>query len=133
MESRNLYQPYDNSSSSEEESSTDHDTNSNTEPNLDVHLHLLNDGDEGLIQAVEETNQQQDIIPSCLSTQVSGANDTPTAFGPPEEPLPARLRRIRFTPVVRRFKQSKSMVQAESFEDVNLKVDQVQKEEETFL
>lgn len=89
MESRNLYQPYDNSSSSEEENSTDHDTNSDTEPNLDVNLHLLNDGDEGLIQAVEETNQQQDIIPSCLPTQVSEANDNPTAFGPSEGQIPA--------------------------------------------
>ena len=88
MESRSLYQPYDNSSSSEEENSTDHHTNSDTEPNLDVHLHLLNDGDEGLIQAVEETNQQQDIIPSCLPTQVSEANDNPTVFGPSEGQIP---------------------------------------------
>ena len=128
MESRNLYQPYDNSSSSEEENSTDHDTNSDTEPNLDINLHLLNDSDEGLIQAVEETNQQQDIIQPSLPTQVSEANDDPIAFRPSEGQIPAEPQES--TLAVRRVKQSRLMMQVKLFQEVNIKVYQVQKIEE---
>ena len=105
MEYYNLHQPYDNSSSSEEENSTYGDT----ESNLDVHLHLLNNGDEGLIQAVEETDQQQDIIKSNLPHKLVKQMTIQHPSDPQRDKYLQCLRRIHCILLVQRFKQSKLM------------------------